>query len=101
MATRFSNPLRSEMHESSNDMYDNVPVGKQNLFMKNYPKYFKRQDVQNDFIAIQRELKAAVPYACVIKEDLDTSFARVQYDVAPADEVMLERILAKRGFVKA
>ena len=45
--------------------------------------------------------QTAVPYARVIKEDIDTSFARVQYDVAPADEVMLERVLAKRGFVKA
>lgn len=101
MVTRFSNPLRSEMHEGNNDMHDNVSISKQNLFMKNYPKFFKREDVRNDFVAIQRELKIAVPYARVIKEDLDTSFARVQYDVAPADEVLLERILAKRGFVKA
>ena len=57
--------------------------------------------MRRDFVAVRRELRSTLPMARVIKEDLDTSFAHVQFDVATADEVLLERILAKRGFVKA
>ena len=70
-----------------------------NLFVKFYPKFFKREDVHGDFVAVQRELKVAMPDARIIKEDVDSNCARIQFDVSPTQEVMLERILAKRGFV--
>ena len=58
------------------------------------------QTLNGDFVAVQQELRSALPLAKVIKEDIDTSFAHVQFDVATADEVLLERLLGKRGFVK-
>lgn len=100
---RYAYPLQSEFHEpkaTRQVVVENAPKGR-NLFMKQYPTFFKREDVRRDFVAVQQELRSTLPGARVIKEDVDTSFAHVQFDVATADEVLLERILAKRGFVKA
>lgn len=98
---RYAYPLQSEFHESKPlaQSSEGIPAGR-NMYMKRYPSFFKREDVRRDFVAVQQELRSTLPLARVIKEDVDTSFAHVQFDVATADEVLLERILAKRGFVK-
>ena len=99
MNKRYARPLRSELNEL-NDMQSKVVKGSSNLYMKRYPNFFKREDVHGDFVAVQRELKTHMPAVRIIKEDIDASFARIQFDVSPTDEVLLEKILAKRGFVK-
>ena len=93
---RYAYPLQSEFRETTQGASKGA-----NTYMKRYPSFFKREDVRRDFVAIQQELRSTLPMAKVIKEDIDTSFAHVQFDVATADEVLLERILTKRGFVKA
>ena len=98
---RYAYPLQSEFRETTQAQGSNGSTKGKNLYMKQYPTFFKREDVRRDFVAVQQELRATLPMAKVIKEDIDTSFAHVQFDVATADEVLLERILAKRGFVKA
>ena len=96
MNKRYARPLRSEL----NDMQSKTAKGSSNLYMKRYPNFFKREDVHGDFVSVQRELKTHMPAVRIIKEDIDASFARIQFDVSPVDEVLLEKILAKRGFVK-
>lgn len=96
---RYAYPLQSEFHEPTQAQTSNG-ITKGNMYMKRYPTFFKREDVRRDFVAVQQELRIALPYAKIIKEDIDTSFAHVQFDVASADEVLLERLLGKRGFVK-
>ena len=39
------------------------------------------------------------PKSKIIKEDIDSNFVRLQFDVSPSEEVLLERLLSKRGFV--
>mgnify|MGYP003347753216 CR=1 FL=1 len=56
--------------------------------------------INDEFISVQQELRSAIPYAKVIKEDIDNSYAHLQFDVGSSDEVMLERLLVRRGFVK-
>lgn len=97
---RYAYPLQSEFHETTSQP-SNSSEGKRNMYMKRYPTFFKREDVRRDFVAVQQELRVAIPHAKIVKEDIDTSFAHVQFDVATADEVLLERLLGKRGFVKA
>mgnify|MGYP003349049499 CR=1 FL=1 len=101
MGLRYANPLRSEFHEPTNMKTVQEYAAGNNLFVKFYPKFFKREDVHSDFVAVQRELKVTLPDARIIKEDVDSNCARIQFDVSPSQEVMLERILAKRGFVQA
>ena len=96
---RFSNPLRSEFHEPMNMRTVSEQNTGKNLFVKFYPKFFKREDVHGDFVSVQRELKISIPDARIVKEDVDSSCARLQFDVSPSQEVLLERFLAKRGFV--
>lgn len=98
---RYAQPLQSEFHEPQKNQSTPSPTGAKNLFVKRYPNFFKREDVRRDFVAIQQELRAYVPQAKVIKENIETNFAHVQFDVAPAEEVLLEKVLGKRGFVKA
>ena len=95
---RYAYPVQSEFRAPKTA---NNPNALKNLFIKQYPNFFKREDVRRDFVATQQELHVALPYAHVIKEDIDCTFARLQYDVAPAEEVLLERMLLKRGFIKA
>lgn len=97
---RYAYPLQSEFHETTQAQTSNGSPKGRNMYMKRYPNFFKREDVRRDFVAVQQELRSALPLAKVIKEDIDTSFAHVQFDVATADEVLLERLLGKRGFVK-
>ena len=99
MGLRFANPLRSEFHEPASMKTVKEQTVNKNLFVKFYPKFFKREDVHGDFVAVQRELKVAMPDARIIKEDVDSSCARIQFDVSPSQENLLERFLAKRGFV--
>jgi hypothetical protein len=99
MSLRYANPLRSEFRDDSSMRAIQEHQATKNLFVKYYPKFFKREDVHGDFVAVQRELKATLPAARIIKEDIDSSCARIQFDVSPSEEVLLERILAKRGFV--
>jgi hypothetical protein len=100
MSLRFANPLRSEFRDENNmRSTQERQAASKNLFVKYYPKFFKREDVHGDFVAVQRELKATLPSARIIKEDVDSSCARIQFDISPSEEVLLERILAKRGFV--
>lgn len=95
---RYAYPLQSEYYDRQTDK----PVSTaKNMFMKQYPTFFRREDVHRDFVHIQRELRDVLPYVRVIKEDIDTSFAHIQFDVAPSDEVLLEKTLLRRGFVKA
>jgi hypothetical protein len=101
MGLRYANPLRSEFHEPSNMKTIQEHATSNNLFIKFYPKFFKREDVHSDFVAVQRELKVTLPDARIIKEDVDSSCARIQFDIPPSQEVILERVLAKRGFVQA
>lgn len=99
---RYAYPLQSEFHETNtSQQVSNGDSTNRNIYVKRYPSFFKREDVRRDFVAIQQELRVALPYAKIMKEDIDTSFAHVQFDVATADEVLLERLLGKRGFVKA
>lgn len=98
---RYAQPLQSEFHERNSTGQAHSASTAKNLFVKRYPTFFKREDVRRDFVAVQHELQAVLPFARVIKEDVDTSFAHVQFDVATSDEVLLEKILAKRGFIKA
>ncbi len=84
---------------NSNEMSDASVSELRQMYVKRYPNFFKRDDVRDDFVAIQRELRSLVPTARVIKEDLDTLDARVQFDVPKVDEVLLEKALAKRGYV--
>lgn len=100
MGLRFANPLRSEFHEPNNMKTVQEYAAGNNLFVKFYPKFFKREDVHSDFVAVQRELKTTLPDARIIKEDVDSNCARIQFDVPTSQEVMLERVLAKRGFVQ-
>lgn len=97
---RYAYPLQSEFHEQKPTQGHHGVTKGQNMYVKRYPSFFKREDVRRDFLAVQQELRVALPYARIIKEDIDTSFAHVQFDVATADEVLLERILGKRGFAK-
>lgn len=99
MNKRFSRPVRNELNEL-NDMQARTTKCSSNLYMKRYPNFFKREDVHGDFISMQRELKTYMPTVRIIKEDIDANFARIQFDVASIDEILLEKILAKRGFVK-
>lgn len=99
MNKRFSNPLQSDFIKR-NEMYSSANKNLNNLFTKQYPNFFKREDVHGDFVSVQRELRNYIPDAKIIKEDIDTNFVRIQFDVAPSQEVILEKLLAKRGFVK-
>ena len=99
MSIRFANPLRSEFREENNMRAIKEHQATKNLYVKHYPKFFKRQDVHGDFVAVQREVKVALPDARIIKEDIDSNFVRFQFDVSPSEEVLLERLLSKRGFV--
>lgn len=99
MNKRFGNPLQSDFVKR-NEMYSKANLGGQNLFTKMYPAFFKREDVHGDFVSVQRELRNQLPDAKIIKEDIDTNFVRIQFDVPTSQEVMLEKILAKRGFVR-
>jgi hypothetical protein len=99
MSLRFSNPLRSEFHETNNMRASTGTVDSKNLFVKHYPKFFKREDVHGDFVAVKRELSVAMPHARILKEDIDANIARVKFDVSPSEETLLEKLLAKRGFV--
>ena len=99
MNKRFANPLQSDF-TTRNEMYQASMNSGNTLYSKRYPNFFKREDVHGDFIAVQRELRNALPDVRIVKEDVDTNFARIQFDVAPSQEVMLEKLLAKRGFVK-
>lgn len=97
MNSRFGNPLRSEFRAAGGMTTSETPVGG-SLYLKAYPKFYRREDVHQDFLAMQRELKFEMPNARLIKEDIDTSFARLQFDVAPIEQNDLERFMAKRGF---
>ena len=99
MSLRFANPLRSEFHEPNNMKAVSTGAASKNLFIKHYPKFFKREDVHGDFVAVQRELRVAMPHARILKEDIDTNIVRIQFDVSPSEEVLLEKLLVKRGFV--
>jgi hypothetical protein len=96
---RYAVPLQSEFHERSEQPAISGK-GQSNMFMKQYPKFCKREDIRRDFISVQQELRSALPHAKVIKEDIDSSYAHLQFDVGSTDEVMLERLLVRRGFVK-
>lgn len=98
---RYAYPLQSEFHEPTQTQTSNGSSKGRNMYMKRYPNFFKREDVRRDFVAVQQELRVALPHAKIVKEDIDTSFAHVQFDVSTADEVLLERLLGKRGFIKA
>jgi hypothetical protein len=100
MSKRFSNQLISDFHERNNNMSVRSIKNTNNLYIKRYPNFFKREDVHGDFISVQRELRSFVPAARVVKEDVDANFVRIQFDVAPSDEVLLEKLLLKRGFIK-
>lgn len=97
---RYAYPLQSEFHESNTIQSSAGGSTGRNMYVKRYPSFFKREDIRHDFVTIQQELRSTLPLARVIKEDIDTSFAHVQFDIATADEVLLERILAKRGYKK-
>ena len=101
MGLRFANPLRSEFHEPNNMRVVQEHQASKNLYVKYYPKFFKREDVHGDFVAVQRELATRLPNVRIIKEDVDSSCTRIQFDVAPSEEALLERVLTKRGFVPA
>lgn len=98
---RYAQPLQSEFYERSYTGQSRVAPAAKNLFVKQYPTFFKREDVRRDFVSVQRELQSMIPHARIIKEDIDSSLAHVQFDVAPADEPLLEKALLRRGFVKA
>lgn len=101
MGLRHANPLRSEFHDrEANNMSTIKESGDTtNLYVKHYPKFFKREDVHGDFIAVKRELKISMPDVRIIKEDVDSNCARLQFDASPYDNNQLERLLVKRGFV--
>ena len=96
---RYAYPLQSEFHERS-EKPSQAASGQRNMYMKQYPKFCKREDIRREFVSVQHELRSVIPAVRIIKEDLDTSFAHVQFDVSTADEVLLERIMQKRGFIK-
>ena len=96
---KYAYPLQSEFHIRSEQPAVSGK-GCSNMYMKQYPKFCKREDIRREFISVQQELRSAIPYAKVIKEDIDNSYAHIQFDVGSSDEVMLERLLVRRGFVK-
>jgi hypothetical protein len=100
MNKRFASPLQSEFNDR-NEMYQASSKKGDNLYVKRYPNFFKREDVHGDFVAVQREIRNSMPDVRIIKEDVDANFAHIQFDAAPAQEVMLEKLLAKRGFIKS
>ena len=96
---RYAVPLQSEFHERSEQPAISGK-GQSNMFVKQYPKFCKREDIRREFISVQQELRSTLPHARVIKEDIDSSYAHLQFDVRTSEEVLLERIMYKRGFVK-
>jgi len=96
---RYAVPLQSEFHERSEQPAISGK-GQSNMFVKQYPKFCNRQDIRREFISVQQELRLTLPYARIIKEDIDNSYAHLQFDVGTSDEVLLERIMCKRGFIK-
>jgi hypothetical protein len=96
---RYAVPLQSEFHERTEQPAISGK-GQSNMFVKQYPKFCKREDIRREFISLQHELSSTMPHAKVIKEDIDNSYAHLQFDVSTSDEVLLERIMYKRGFVK-
>lgn len=90
-------PLQSEFHPDSSEKRQRKP---ENLFEKQYPSYARREDIHRDFIALQQELRSVLPEVRVIKEDIDASLARLQFDAPPASEKLLEHVLIRRRFVK-
>ena len=70
MGLRYANPLQSEFRET-NSMVAVNESGSKNLYVKFYPKFFKREDIHGDFVAVQREIRNTMPDAHIIKEDVD------------------------------
>lgn len=103
MGLRFANPLRSEFHENEVDNMRTIKESDKspNLFVKYYPKFFRREDIHGDFVAVKRELKISMPNVRILKEDVDSNCARLQFDASLTEQNQLERILVKRGFVSA
>lgn len=90
-------PLQSEFHPDSSERKQQKPG---NLFEKHYPSHARREDIHRDFIALQQELRSVLPDVRVIKEDIDASLARLQFDAPASSEKLLEQVLIRRRFIK-
>lgn len=71
-----------------------------NTYVKRYPNYFRRNDIQDDFVAVSRFIRMMLPEAKVVQQEVGSLISTIRFDVAQSKEPMLERLLAKHGYVK-
>jgi hypothetical protein len=71
-----------------------------NTYVKHYPAFYRRNDVQDDFVSISRFLRMMLPEAKLLSQHVGPNISTMRFDVSQSKEVVLEQLLAKHGYVK-